>query len=838
MLRNLLECLDTSSETKTRTVLGRQKTLRRRGSTAVLVDFRKRYGEGPLDETFGVCMSGGGVRSAMFCAGAFESILERDLEVDYLSTVSGGGYVGSSYMDWKFRNGGKDSPVWHQRYFRHIVDNFVLQFARFEISNYLGCLDMVYRAFALAWGVGFMTFCAPFSILFCIQLLYATTVKEPVRSLFDVRPPSNIGSHLPVCLFLLVTCFLLSLFSNWLNELLESGRSFMLRHYVLISLVGALCRHGLIASLICARREYAELSELLCSTCEATDAMSSRECTVLSLLFSVAPLLVIWICTRLLPASDTSRLPIYIVYVSLSVFILEREVFLEESEKWHNIRYFMILCSLLNPILMVYQQNFSFLAYKGCMRRGFFHPDGNLTTSLKQRFCPFAESLVRERGFSSWLFGKGGHDKRIGNQQKDELRLGDLCDMKPEWICQMTLNKWKYDAEDPRDINCKCLTLSNRLVDIIDYRDADMSKYLDLTPQDVTLSHLTGTLMDTLRELVLFVGLHVDTHIPAWFVGEHRTKSVFFFIKSLLWSFSLQMLLFAGLVLPHLFPDLVVSRTLLLIAGATFDLVFFLLSLFPSSDQYRNSTGLTKTVGNMARMLVTHCTPSLLLREVVLGDTCGKYPDFVLNLSDGAHLDNLGLLPLLRRRTSKIVLLDASAYYTGDHSELLTVAMDFARQWLECRFKTLTGEDVDEDLIRAMGAATGGKSPHCYRLVVEYVSRLEDGVLEVVQTGEILVVQPRHPDDLVESMNSGPVQDHWTKEYAERQCGFFARRWNGYVPSFLRPIHGVYPNYLPLHLAPTAQMCETLMEDGRRAISAPAAIFFLRKASRCSLVPS
>ena len=61
------------------------------------------------------------------------------------------------------------------------------------------------------------------------------------------------------------------------------------------------------------------------------------------------------------------------------------------------------------------------------------------------------------------------------------------------------------------------------------------------------------------------------------------------------------MLLFAGLVLPHLFPDLVVSRTLLLIAGATFDLVFFLLSLFPSSDQYRNSTGLTKTVGNMAR---------------------------------------------------------------------------------------------------------------------------------------------------------------------------------------------------------------------------------------------
>ena len=45
-----------------------------------------------------MCLSGGGIRSAAFCLGALQSLATHDLlgNVDYLSTVSGGGYIGAS----------------------------------------------------------------------------------------------------------------------------------------------------------------------------------------------------------------------------------------------------------------------------------------------------------------------------------------------------------------------------------------------------------------------------------------------------------------------------------------------------------------------------------------------------------------------------------------------------------------------------------------------------------------------------------------------------------------------------------------------------------------------
>jgi hypothetical protein len=46
---------------------------------------------------FGICLSGGGIRSSTFALGVLQGLAERDLlpKADYLSTVSGGGYIGS-----------------------------------------------------------------------------------------------------------------------------------------------------------------------------------------------------------------------------------------------------------------------------------------------------------------------------------------------------------------------------------------------------------------------------------------------------------------------------------------------------------------------------------------------------------------------------------------------------------------------------------------------------------------------------------------------------------------------------------------------------------------------
>ena len=74
----------------------------------------------------GLAFSGGGIRSAAFCSGVLRRLLKRKVKIDYLSCVSGGGYTGTAFLDWKYRkeNGEgeqhKDSGEWHRRFFRHM----------------------------------------------------------------------------------------------------------------------------------------------------------------------------------------------------------------------------------------------------------------------------------------------------------------------------------------------------------------------------------------------------------------------------------------------------------------------------------------------------------------------------------------------------------------------------------------------------------------------------------------------------------------------------------------------------------------------------------------------
>jgi patatin-like phospholipase len=54
-----------------------------------------------------LCLSGGGIRSATFALGAIQGLAERGLlpDFDYLSTVSGGGYIGGWLTAWAHRAG-------------------------------------------------------------------------------------------------------------------------------------------------------------------------------------------------------------------------------------------------------------------------------------------------------------------------------------------------------------------------------------------------------------------------------------------------------------------------------------------------------------------------------------------------------------------------------------------------------------------------------------------------------------------------------------------------------------------------------------------------------------
>jgi hypothetical protein len=60
--------------------------------------------------TSGIAISGGGIRSASFGLGVMQALVKYNLlnKIDYMSTVSGGGYLGSA-LTWALKQGGKDA---------------------------------------------------------------------------------------------------------------------------------------------------------------------------------------------------------------------------------------------------------------------------------------------------------------------------------------------------------------------------------------------------------------------------------------------------------------------------------------------------------------------------------------------------------------------------------------------------------------------------------------------------------------------------------------------------------------------------------------------------------
>jgi hypothetical protein len=67
-------------------------------------------------ELSALCFSGGGIRSATFCLGILQGLAKRGVlqKFDYLSTVSGGGYIGSWLSAWMHHSGAQAAEVFDE----------------------------------------------------------------------------------------------------------------------------------------------------------------------------------------------------------------------------------------------------------------------------------------------------------------------------------------------------------------------------------------------------------------------------------------------------------------------------------------------------------------------------------------------------------------------------------------------------------------------------------------------------------------------------------------------------------------------------------------------------
>jgi hypothetical protein len=162
------------------------------------IERSKADGCSPASNLAGLSLSGGGIRSATFCLGVLQSFVEAGLfkEFDYMSTVSGGGYIGSTISSSLIRPDGSqveysDPPILPDTTKAPQVESELVRHLR-DHSKYLAPVGRS-SPFALPALVllGFTTnvlLILPALILFAImiRLLTSSSVPHPVSLSIEV----------------------------------------------------------------------------------------------------------------------------------------------------------------------------------------------------------------------------------------------------------------------------------------------------------------------------------------------------------------------------------------------------------------------------------------------------------------------------------------------------------------------------------------------------------------------------------------------------------------------------------------------------------------------------
>ncbi|HME41175.1 MAG TPA: hypothetical protein VKG63_19625 [Steroidobacteraceae bacterium] len=135
----------------------------------------------------GVGLSGGGIRSATFCLGVTQVLAERRLlkDVDFLSTVSGGGYTGS-FLTMRLGTGAAQSEVAGP----HGPDPPAIRYLR-RHAKYLTPIDL-----KQSWSMVTTTL-AGMLLNWTAPLLVIALAALAVRAIANLAPPASLW---PVCL--------------------------------------------------------------------------------------------------------------------------------------------------------------------------------------------------------------------------------------------------------------------------------------------------------------------------------------------------------------------------------------------------------------------------------------------------------------------------------------------------------------------------------------------------------------------------------------------------------------------------------------------------------------
>ena len=167
------------------------------------------------------------------------------------------------------------------------------------------------------------------------------------------------------------------------------------------------------------------------------------------------------------------------------------------------------------------------------------------------------------------------------------------------------------------------------------------------------------------------------------------------------------------------------------------------------------------------------------IREMMKVNNIGTVPPAVLHLSDGGHIENLGILPLLKKRLKRILVVDGGYCEKDEDAGYdLLLSLKLARTKLRCSFSGMDGRDIYEDIRDKLIETQPGRQPRNYRFKVQYYEK-QDGTshCQKVGEGEILLLLPRHPRN-----GLPPKCLDWEEYYQDTNMKLKSSRW-GRAPS-------------------------------------------------------
>ncbi|XP_078369692.1 uncharacterized protein LOC144653543 [Oculina patagonica] len=698
----------------------------------------------------GLAFSGGGIRSAAFCSGVLRRLLQRNTKIDYLSCVSGGGYTGTAYLDWKYRHGKKDDPKWHQEFFDYmreraglmcnwqkplqgIFDTFVLIFLILLVSVVMPMIVWGSYVLPLAYAVDFI-----FGDLLRAEdpcdkddptqpsqnVTRSAPPKGPVAMERRGRPGCKLeaGSEAYQRLVLFATSAALFIIFYFLAKKIKKFRAELY-------FISAFC--GLIFA-------FTFIPYYIYYFFDRTPLWAQ----LLVVVFSI----VVWIFFPVLRRRSSFVVVVYLYSYAVYWKVYESEIFGVEYSDYlfYRLLFGFGIVLWFVPMLGAIQQRLVHLFNRWRLQKAFYSDASVGSTGCVGIGC--------EDIFLMTCRSAAKHEP-LSDNESGPLSLRDLEGIKPQYLSNIVVNEWIVNKPDDHK-KYELLIMSPTEVERLDRPEGTEQFENKLDPVDVDLSAAMATSaaavarnmgaydesVEGLKQLQTVLGLGLGASMVSDVESLKREhcllRALPFFIEGIriLPLVTFPLIYFAG-----------GDEKWVAIGVLIFFVLLLMMAVIATLKTGDENPGFLEKV---TRWFIVHVPFVRFMRQLLFVPNEGPSPPPVLRLSDGGHIENLAILPLLKKRLEKIVVVDGGHKVNDkEWGNSLLKALSLAREKLHCSFIGLDGRDVIEDVKETFVNKPQGHQPRSYRFKVYYYEKksiFEDGIK--VGEGEVLLLSPRHPD--------------------------------------------------------------------------------------------